>query len=57
MHNDSLASWTHDHAFLGAKHDENERRTWLVVGLTSAMMVGEIIAGTLYGSMALVDAA
>lgn len=54
MHTHSLANWTHDHAFLGAKHVENERRTWLVVALTTVMMVGEIIGGTLYGSMALV---
>ena len=54
MHTHSLADWTHDHAFLGAKHTENERRTWLVVGLTGAMMVGEIAGGTIYGSMALV---
>lgn len=54
MHTHSLADWTHDHAFLGASHTENERRTWLVVGLTATMMVGEIVGGTIYGSMALV---
>lgn len=43
----------HDHVFLGSSHDENARRTLLVVALTAAMMVGEIIAGTIYGSMAL----
>ena len=40
--------------FLGAQHDRNERRTWIVVGVTAAMMVGEIVGGTIYGSMALV---
>ncbi len=54
MHTHSLDNWTHDHAFLGARHTENERRTWLVVGLTASMMVGEIVGGTIYGSMALV---
>lgn len=54
MHTDSLEHWTHDHAFLGTQHGENERRTWLVVALTATMMVGEIIGGTVYGSMALV---
>lgn len=54
MHTDTLDHWTHDHAFLGAKHAEHERRTWLVVALTAAMMVGEIVGGTIYGSMALV---
>lgn len=54
MHIHSLAHWTHEHTFLGARHVDNERRVWLVVALTSVMMVGEIIGGTLYGSMALV---
>jgi cation diffusion facilitator family transporter len=54
MHTDTLERWTHDHAFLGARHVEHERRTWLVVSLTSAMMAGEIVGGTMYGSMALV---
>ncbi len=53
MHSHSLNNWTHDHAFLGAAHERNERRTWLVVGLTLAMMTGEIIGGTVFGSMAL----
>ncbi|ODM43836.1 CDF family Co(II)/Ni(II) efflux transporter DmeF [Cereibacter johrii] len=44
----------HDHVFLGARHARNERRTWAVIALTSVMMVIEIAAGTLYGSMALV---
>ncbi|HJQ17510.1 MAG TPA: cation transporter, partial [Allosphingosinicella sp.] len=45
--------YTHDHVFLGAAHDDNARRTLWVVALTAAMMVGEIIAGYLTGSMAL----
>jgi cation diffusion facilitator family transporter len=53
MHTQSLTRWTHDHAFLGARHADNERRTWLVVALTAAMMVGEILGGAIYGSMAL----
>lgn len=44
---------SHDHVFLGAAHDENARRTLWVVALTAIMMVGEIIAGYLTGSMAL----
>ncbi|MCA1405360.1 CDF family Co(II)/Ni(II) efflux transporter DmeF [Ensifer sp. IC3342] len=44
----------HDHVFLGDNHRRNERRTWLVIALTAAMMVAEIAAGTYYGSMALV---
>jgi cation diffusion facilitator family transporter len=48
-----MADWRHEHVFLGASHDRNERRTWLVVGLTAAMMVAEIVGGTVFGSMAL----
>jgi len=44
---------THDHNFLGRTHDTNARRTLWVVGLTAVMMVGEIIAGVVYNSMAL----
>ena len=54
MHTHSLDRWTHSHAFLGSKHVENERKTWLVVLLTATMMVVEIIGGMFYGSMALV---
>ena len=52
MHSHSIDQWTHDHVFLGEAHARNERRTWGVVALTVAMMVGEITAGTLFGSMA-----
>ena len=53
MHSHSVDQWTHDHVFLGPQHARNERRTWFVVALTAAMMVGEIVAGSLFGSMAL----
>src|SRR5439155_5701635 len=53
MHSHSVDQWTHDHVFLGPKHAHNERRTWIVVALTAIMMVGEIAAGTLFASMAL----
>jgi cation diffusion facilitator family transporter len=53
MHSHSLDQWTHDHVFLGSEHAHNERRTWFVVALTAAMMVGEIVAGSIFGSMAL----
>ena len=54
MHHHTLHDWQHEHVFLGEHHDRHERRTWLVVGLTAAMMVAEIVAGTIFGSMALV---
>jgi cation diffusion facilitator family transporter len=53
MHSHSLDQWTHDHVFLGEQHTQNERRTWFVVALTVVMMVGEIAAGSFFGSMAL----
>ena len=54
MHADSVGHLIHSHDFLGELHEENERRTWLVVGLTFSMMVAEITGGTLFGSLALV---
>jgi cation diffusion facilitator family transporter len=53
MHTHSLDQHMHDHVFLGEKHAQNERRTWFVVALTLVMMVGEITAGSFFGSMAL----
>jgi len=47
-------SGTCPQSFLGSHHERNEHRTWLVVGLTVVMMVGEIVGGTWFGSMALV---
>ncbi|ABC90024.1 probable cation efflux system protein [Rhizobium etli CFN 42] len=49
-----MTALEHDHVFLGADHQRNELRIWLVIGLTAVMMVAEIAAGTIYGSMALV---
>ncbi|MCK4207265.1 CDF family Co(II)/Ni(II) efflux transporter DmeF [Brucella pituitosa] len=49
-----ISTHTHDHNFLGRDHRRNERRVWLVIALTASMMVVEIAAGTIYGSMALV---
>ncbi|ADU13465.1 CDF family Co(II)/Ni(II) efflux transporter DmeF [Asticcacaulis excentricus] len=43
----------HDHVYLSATHDANTRRTLWVLGLTAVTMVGEIVAGYLTGSMAL----
>src|SRR5689334_21612117 len=53
MHANSLDQWTHEHVFLGAQHAHNERRTWFVVALTVTMMIAEIGAGSIFGSMAL----
>jgi cation diffusion facilitator family transporter len=48
-----LRDLTHEHVFLSDSHDANARRTLWVVLLTAAMMVGEIIAGAAFNSMAL----
>lgn len=48
-----LEDLARDHDFLGAAHDRNARRTLWVVALTAVMMVGEIAAGLITGSMAL----
>ena len=42
------------HVFLGEGHDQAERRTWWVIGLCGLTMVAEIVAGLLFGSIALV---
>ena len=44
----------HEHVFLGAAHEENERRSSLVVVVTALMMTVEIVGGQVLGSMALV---
>jgi cation diffusion facilitator family transporter len=44
----------HDHIFLGAGHEQNERKTWAVIALCSAMMLVEIVGGSMFGSLALV---
>ncbi|MDB6048851.1 MAG: cation transporter [Pseudomonas sp.] len=46
-------SQPHDHVFLGSAHEENAKRTLWVVMLTVVMMIGEIAAGYITGSMAL----
>jgi cation diffusion facilitator family transporter len=45
---------SHNHVFLGEGHEQNERRTWMVIALCSFMMVAEIVGGILFGSIALV---
>ena len=47
-----LSAFRHNHAF-DAGNPAGERRTWIVVGITAAAMVAEIVAGYLTGSMAL----
>ena len=50
----AASDFGHSHVFLGAGHARNERRTWSVIALCSAMMVAEIAGGIVFGSIALV---
>jgi cation diffusion facilitator family transporter len=52
MHVESIGPWKHRHDYAGEARQGETRTRW-VVGITLAMMVGEIVAGTVYGSMAL----
>lgn len=53
MHHQHLEEWQHSHVFGQDRRQSGETRSLIVVGLTLAMMVWEISAGLLYGSMAL----
>lgn len=44
----------HSHVFLGEGHEKSERKTWAVIWLCGAMMLLEIVGGSLFGSIALV---
>ena len=44
----------HTHVFLAPGHQANERRAWAVIWLCGAMMIGEIVGGLMFGSIALV---
>jgi cation diffusion facilitator family transporter len=45
--------WSHDHVFKQNERRAGEKRTLVVVVITAVMMVVEIAAGLIYGSMAL----
>lgn len=53
MNTDNSMPLRHLHYFLSQQHERNEKRVWLVIALTASMMVGEIVAGLVFGSMAL----
>src|SRR5579872_374293 len=54
MHASTIDDFRHEHVFLGAAHERNERKTWAVIALCGTMMAAEIGGGALFGSMALV---
>ncbi|MFU1519333.1 CDF family Co(II)/Ni(II) efflux transporter DmeF [Vreelandella alkaliphila] len=53
MHGHRLEEWQHNHVFGQDRKKSGEIRSLIVVALTVVMMVWEILAGVLYGSMAL----
>ncbi len=53
MQEDALARWRHDHSFGQDQRRPGERKTQAVIAITATMMVVEIAAGALFGSMAL----
>lgn len=53
MHTHQLNNWTHQHVFGQDQKRAGENRTLLIVVITAIMMVVEIAAGLIYGSMAL----
>lgn len=54
MHTDSIEQFRHSHVFLGEAHERNERKTWTVIAVCTAMMVAEIVGGLWFGSVALI---
>ena len=54
MNQQAVSTLEHEHVFLGANQERNERKVWLVIALTATMMVVEIAAGHWFGSMALI---
>lgn len=52
MHTKTLERWQHDHDYL-TLHEHGRKRSWQVLVLTLVVMVIEITAGTVFGSMAL----
>ncbi len=53
MDKDRLEPWRHSHSFGQHLKRPGEARTLIVIALTSAMMIVEISAGLMFGSMAL----
>jgi len=53
MHTETIAQWQHTHVFGQDQIRSGERRTLFVIIMTGLMMVGEIAAGIIFGSMAL----
>jgi cation diffusion facilitator family transporter len=48
------AAQSHNHVFLGERHEANERKTWAVIILCGVMMLVEIVGGAIFNSLALI---
>ncbi len=53
MHRHEIEHWQHDHTFAQDQRRPGETRTLLVIAITAIMMVVELVAGVVFGSMAL----
>jgi cation diffusion facilitator family transporter len=53
MRDEDLDRWRHDHSFGQDQRRPGETKTLIVIGITAVMMIVEIAAGVLFGSMAL----
>ena len=53
MHEHNIQHWHHDHTFSQDQRRPGESRTLIVIAITAVMMTVELIAGVMYGSMAL----
>lgn len=53
MHKHNIEDWSHDHTFAQDQRRPGESRTLIVIAITAVMMVVELFAGVLFGSMAL----
>jgi cation diffusion facilitator family transporter len=53
MQTNDISRWQHSHDF-GTDSPAAERRTWVVVAITTSMMLVELVGGWLFGSMAVV---
>jgi Co/Zn/Cd efflux system component len=49
---DAVFGAGHDHILLGAGHEKKRRKTWAVIALCSAMMLIEIVGGSMFESLA-----
>ena len=53
MHHANIENWQHSHTFGQEARRPGEQRTIIVIAITGVMMLVEIVAGLLFGSMAL----